>query len=148
MWLRAWRLRSDEPLGLTWVKKMKILGVFFGAVSTEEYNWRRKIEKLEKSLNLWKSRSLSLPGKALIIDTIGLSKLVYLARVLTLPALVLGHVNSLVWPFLWGCKMETVARKTCFLELKDCGINIVILELKTEGPGSDVGGVSFHSYGF
>ena len=79
---------------------MKILGDFFGAVSTEEDNWKPKIEKLEKSLNLWKSRSLSLPEKALIIDTIGLSKLVYLARVLTLPALVLAHVNSLVWPFL------------------------------------------------
>ena len=27
MWLRAWRSRSDEPLGLTWFKKIKILGV-------------------------------------------------------------------------------------------------------------------------
>ena len=86
MWLWAWRSRSDEPLGLKWVRKMKILGVFFGTVSTEEDNWKPKIEKLEKSLNLWKSRSLFLSGKALIINTIGLSKLVYLARVLTLPA--------------------------------------------------------------
>ena len=29
MWLGAWRNRTDEPLGLTWVRKMKILGVFF-----------------------------------------------------------------------------------------------------------------------
>ena len=28
MWLGAWRNRTDEPLGLTWVRKMKILGVF------------------------------------------------------------------------------------------------------------------------
>ena len=71
MWLGAWRSRSDEPLGLTWVKKMRILGVIFGTISTEHLNWQPKLEKLEKSLNLWKSRSLSLPGKALIINMLG-----------------------------------------------------------------------------
>ena len=35
MWLGAWRDRTDEPLGLTWVRKMKILGVFFGTVPVE-----------------------------------------------------------------------------------------------------------------
>ena len=28
MWLGARRFHSDKPLGLTWVKKMKVLGVF------------------------------------------------------------------------------------------------------------------------
>ena len=35
MWLGAWRSCCDEPLGLTWVKKMKVLGVFFGTVPVE-----------------------------------------------------------------------------------------------------------------
>ena len=52
MWLGAWRCRSDEPLGLTWVKKMKILGVVFGNIPTEHFNWQPKLEKLKKSLNL------------------------------------------------------------------------------------------------
>ena len=30
MWLGAWRSPEDQPLGLTWVQKMKILGVWFG----------------------------------------------------------------------------------------------------------------------
>ena len=30
MWLGAWRSHEDQPLGLTWVQKMKILGVWFG----------------------------------------------------------------------------------------------------------------------
>ena len=32
MWLGAWGPRSDKPLRLTWVKKIKILGVFFSSV--------------------------------------------------------------------------------------------------------------------
>ena len=30
LWLGAWRDRQDEPLGLTWVKKTKILGNTLG----------------------------------------------------------------------------------------------------------------------
>ena len=39
MWLGVWRSRTDEPLGLTWVRKMKILGVFFGTVCVDSDNW-------------------------------------------------------------------------------------------------------------
>ena len=34
MWLEAWKFCNDEPHGLTWVRKMKILGVVFGVVDT------------------------------------------------------------------------------------------------------------------
>ena len=143
MWLGASKSRSDEPLSLTWVKKMRILGIIFGTISTEHLNWQPKLEKLEKSLNLWKSRSLSLPGKALIINMLGLSKLVYLARVRTLPAWVTARVNALIWPFLWGSKMETVSRNTFFLKPKDRGINVISLPLKS--PGLTTGGDGFCS---
>lgn len=39
MWLGAWTSRTDEPLGLTWVRKMKILGVVFGTTPVELDNW-------------------------------------------------------------------------------------------------------------
>lgn len=116
MWLGAWRDHSDEPLGLSWVRKVKILGVTFGTVPVEQDNWQPKLNKLEKSLNLWKSRSLSLIGKSLVVNILGLSKLLYLARTLIMPNWVLSRVNQLVWPFIWGSRMETVARKTCFLK--------------------------------
>ena len=134
MWLGAWKSRSDEPLGLIWVRKIKIPVVVFGTILTERLNWQPQLEKLEKSLNLWKSRSLSLsfPGKALIINMLGLSKLVYLARVLTLPVWVTARVNALIWPFLWGSKMETVSRNAFFLKPKDGGINVISLPLKAQ----------------
>ena len=89
MWLGAWQFCKDEPHGFTWVRKMKILGIVFGVVDTEHDNWQPKLNKLEKSLNLCKSRSLSLLGKALVVNVLGLSKLIYLARVLVLPAWLL-----------------------------------------------------------
>ena len=97
----------------------------FGTVSCEEDNWQPKIKKLEKSLNLWRSRSISLLGKALIINTLGLSKLVYLAKVLILPDWVLTRVNALIWPFIWGCcdvspnGLEQVKEKNLKKTLRD-----------------------------
>ena len=106
MWLGAWSDRTDEPLGLTWVRKMKILGVFFGTVLVEQDNWQLRINKLEKSLNLWKSRSLSLIGKSLIINVLAMSKFFYLAKVLTpLPGCFLASI-SLSGPFYGGRKLR------------------------------------------
>ena len=130
MWLGAWRDRSDAPLGLTWVRKMKVLGVFFGTVPVELDNWQPKINKLEKSINLWKSRSLSLVGKSLIVNVLGLSKFFYLAKVLLPPSWVFTRVNSLIWPFLWGSKIETVSRNTCYLPALSGGLSVANLELK------------------
>ena len=147
MWLGAWKSRTDEPLGLTWVHKMKILGVLFGSIPTEVDNWQPKINKLEKSLNLRRLRSLSLPGKALITNVLGLSKLLYLARVLVLPAWVISRVNALIGPFLWGSQLETVSRNTCFLSprlgglglcnclLKCCALSLAGLATTLDSPG-------------
>ena len=70
-WLGAWRSRADQPFGLTWVTKMKILGVVFGQ-NAESDNWRPKLKKLENHLNFGKSRSLSSVGKSLMVNTIGI----------------------------------------------------------------------------
>lgn len=112
MWLGAWKNCRDEPLGLTWVRKVKILGVVFGVENTERDNWEPRLSKLDKSLSLWRSRSLSLLGKVLILNILGLSKLLFLSRFMQPPKWVVNKVNNLIWPFLWGSRVESVARRT------------------------------------
>ena len=133
MWLGSWRFRTDEPLGLSWVRKMKILGVCFGTLPVERDNWQPKLEKLQKALNLWKSRSLSFIGKALIVNILGFSKFFYLGRFLPLPAWVLARANQLVWNFLWGSRIETVSRNACSLSPCVGGLGISNLRLKCQG---------------
>ena len=130
MWLGAWRNCVDTPLGLTWVRKLKIVGVVFGTIPVVEDNWQPKLNKLEKSLSLWKSRSLSLIGKCLIVNILGLSKLLYLAKVLIPPDWVFTRVNSLIWPFIWGSKMETISRDTCHLSDLSGGLSITNFRVK------------------
>ena len=130
MWLGAWRSRTDQPLGLTWVSKIKILGVFFGE-KVEQDNWEPKLNKLESHLNLWKRRSLSLVGRALLINALGLSKLNYLASILIVPDWVKTKVNHIIWPFLWKKKFEPVARQTCHCTPANGGLGIVDFSKKS-----------------
>ena len=53
MWLGSWRGCPDQPLGLAWVAKMKILGVVFssGLSDVSVDNWEPRLSKLEKSLH-------------------------------------------------------------------------------------------------
>ena len=66
---------------------MKILGLVFGIVDSEQ--------KLNKSLSLWKSRSLSVLEKAFVGNVLRPNKLIYLARVLVLPAWIHLRVNRI-----------------------------------------------------
>ena len=123
MWLGAWRTRTDEPLGLTWVTKMKILGVI--GENVEQDNWLPKLTKLESNLNLWKRRSLSLVGRALLVNALGLRKLNYLANILTVPDWVKTKINGIIWPFVWNKKFEPVARLACYCSSMNGSLGIV-----------------------
>ena len=83
-WLGAWKDRPDTPLGLSWVKKMKILGIVFGTVNVDQDNWEPRVSRIEKCVR-WQSRSLSLIGKVLILNILGLSKLLFVSSTLSPP---------------------------------------------------------------
>ena len=134
LWLGAWSNRQDRPLGLSWVKKTKILGVVFGPDNTDRENWEPRISKLDKCLHSCKGRSLSLNGKVLILNILGPSKLFFLASVLTPPQWVYDRINQLTWPVLWGSRVETVVRRSLICSITDGGLGL--RDFRTQGQAS------------
>jgi len=132
MWLGKWSSREDTPHGLKWVQKMRILGIVFGQGEVETDNWGPKLAKLEKCLNVWRTRELSLIGKALIINTVGASRFWYAARVLPVPKWVVLHYEKLVWAFIWKTKLQPIARRTMIGPVKEGGIGMVDLVTKSK----------------
>ena len=85
IWLGRERYNSETPFGIRWPKvPVKALGIYFSYNTTDSntLNFISEIEELIRQLHWWKARALSLVGKVLIIKTIGLSKLNYVANVL------------------------------------------------------------------
>ena len=103
---------------------MQLLGTVFGSVDAERDMWEPKISKLEKALSLWKSRSLSMVGRVLVLNVLGLSRLLFVSRVLEPRNWVWARVYSMIRPFLWDSKIEKIARKTIICPLKEGGLGL------------------------
>ena len=88
LWLGSWKERLDKPFGFKWpTDSVYALGIHFSndANLVHKLNFHGKLEKLEKILNSWRRRKLTLYGKINIIKTLGLSKLIFSASVLPIP---------------------------------------------------------------
>ena len=68
----------------------------------------------------------------MIVNVLGLSKFLYLSRVLLMPVWVLARINQLVWPFIWGSRIETMSRRSCCLPFLAGGLNLCDVRLKCE----------------
>ena len=98
LWLGAWKDRPDEPLGFSWFKKAKILGIVFGSVNVDRDNWEPRLSKLDQCVSRWKNRSLSLIGKVLILNILCFLKLLFVSAILSPPQWVYDRSNRII-PF-------------------------------------------------
>ena len=68
----AWSVAANgaSPFGLKWVKKLRILGVYFsnGLLDVDTDNWKPKLDKLKQVLGLWSKRDLSFLGRGMILN--------------------------------------------------------------------------------
>ena len=87
-------------------------------------NFSEKILNLEKTLNTWQRRNLTLYGKINIIKTLGISKLIYSALVLPVPDHYIQEINRLIFNFIWQGKPPKIKRNTIIGEKKDDGLKM------------------------
>ena len=83
-----------------------------------------KIEKLEKTLDNWKRRNLTLFGKVTIIKSLPISKIIYSASILNFDEEIIKKVNTLVFKFLWDGK-DKIRRTIITNTLKNGGLNMI-----------------------
>ena len=75
-----------------------------------ELNFAEKIRNLEKTLNSWKRRNLTLYGKINIVKTFGLSKLIYNTSVLVIPENFVKEIDKLIFNFIWDGKPAKIKK--------------------------------------
>ena len=131
LWLGSWRGRSDPPVDLDWSSfKLKVLGVFIGIGDLVEDNWRPRIDAVDKVLSSWRSRSLSLRGKALVINALALSHIWYVASLVHMPPRVMHELCTLVFNFFWSGKRDLVSHAVVVQSPLFGGFSLVGVKLK------------------
>ena len=132
LWCGRWRSRIAGPVSLKWSSEhIKCLGVYIGHGDLEHLNWSARIQKFASILTSWRQRSLSLLGKAVVLNALGLSGLWYLATMTHLPDWALQDINRLIFPFLWSGKKELVSRDTLSLPPARGGYGLAHVKLKS-----------------
>lgn len=132
MFFGKWKTRSDHPFGISWVKSLKILGYYFGTDTDADETWSKAFQKFDKTLNLWRLRKLSLKGKSTVLNSLGWSKILYLATASIIPAHYETLLTRSCFGFIWNSKYEPVARDTLYLGFQNGGLNVPNFRLKCE----------------
>ena len=79
LWIGSLKYNDIKPFGIKWHDEpIKALGVFFTYDQNLIYekNFKEKVFKMKKLINIWSSRGLSLYGKVTVIKAVVLPKLV------------------------------------------------------------------------
>ena len=121
LWLGSWRNCRETPYNFKWPKEsVQALGVHFSY--DEQYsnrlNFEEKIQNIEKVLNAWRRRNLTLIGRIKIVKSLGLSKIIYSTSVLPIPPLLAERINKLTFNFIWEGKPAKIKKKTIIAERK------------------------------
>ena len=101
---------ADDKTGI--LKDEESLKVFFedlclGVYLTYDYDefikldYKQRLKKMEDTANWWRGRGLTMYGRAQIINSLLLSKLIYIARMFPVPEEVIKEANRIIFKFLW-----------------------------------------------
>ena len=109
---------------------VKCLGIYIGTDSKkcENENWDKKITNIEQMLIKWNSRKLTLFGKATVINSLVIPKLIYNISMLAVPEGIIQKIDKIIFQYLWG-KSHKVRRKTVIGKHDQGGLNITDIKL-------------------
>ena len=114
-------------LGLDWGTDFRLLGVDFdGNLEKMDKNLDSKIDEIQKLLNCWIYRSLTVYGRMVVVKTLALSKLSHVA--LIIPCLKqnrIKEIENIIFKFIWGNKPDKVSRNHAKLPESSGGLGMI-----------------------
>ena len=123
-------LNKDKPkyhAGINWgYGPFKSLGIYFGTNSkvTNNLNWEATKTTIDKLLMNWKKRKLTLIGKKIVIESLLIPKITFLASVHIISKSQITEINKITFAFLWDNKVEKVKRNILINKVENGGLNI------------------------
>ena len=108
---------------------IRYLGIFVGTddKECEILNWTNKLEKMQKLVDCWRTRYLTIQGKILIIKALILPKLTYVASMLSIPDHIVKETNTIFFRFIWG-KRDKIQRNILINSFENGGLKMVDIE--------------------
>lgn len=111
---------------------IQILGVYVGhnRKICQTQNWSTKIDKIRKTICLWKARHLSLKGKVTVIQSLLVSRLWYTLNVTPIPLNIEKEITKEIIQFLWDKKPPKINFYTMIANTENGGMKLPDIMLK------------------
>ena len=107
---------------ITWQDTIKIYGVYFG-LRGQELTQELVLNKLQGVVEFHRKRSLTMRGKALIINVLFLTRLWYAGTVILFDADFIAKIQRVIFKFLWRTT-EWLARQTVVGPVDQGGLGV------------------------
>ena len=91
-------------------------------------NFQDRLNEIQKMINLWKLRGLSLFGKVTIVKSFLIPKLLYVSSIIETPPEIIKQLEKMIYTFLWKGP-DKVTRLSVINTLENGGLNLTDLEL-------------------
>ena len=93
----------------------------------EIQNWQNKIRDIERELEKWKTRDLTLFGKVCVIKTLALPEMTHIISCCPLPNNFVKELNKILFNFIWG-QRDRIKRNVLIANVEKGGVGMVDLE--------------------
>ena len=105
-----------ERLPFDVVDSLNLLGIQIGRVQDEnvryKWNFEENLNRCQNICNSWENRNLSLKGKVVVINSLIISSILYLASITSTPKNVFRDFKKMVCKFLWNSTVNRVGYNT------------------------------------
>ena len=123
------KMKICKEWNLDWeTDNFRVLGIIFN-VNLDRMpilNFENAISEIQKMLQRWQIRNLTLFGKITVIKTFALSKLNHILSVIPEPSQdFIKGLERILYNFLWNGKPDKIKRSTMILDYKEGGLKMV-----------------------
>ena len=108
---------------------IKILGIYFGYDDRQRnnLNFSQTLKSIKKSINVWKSRGLSLLGGIQMVKTFAIPKFMFRASVTSVSKELIKEANSVLYNFMWNGK-DKVRRLALISDIEMGGLKMLDIQ--------------------
>ena len=111
---------------------VKILGLYYSYNEKLEIqeNFKWHMINIEKILQIWRMRDLSIAGKITVCKTLAISKIVHLALVKTIPNSIIQELSKIQKEFIWKTRNPKIKHDTLCKNYENGGLKNVDIMYK------------------
>ena len=123
---------NPPEFGFRWSKgPVRYLGIYISPSGEQltHLNWENKKDKIQRILDNWRRRNLSVFGRIQVLKSLALSNIINSVIMTYTPPDIVKSITKLCFKFIWP-RVERINRKTMILPIEHGGANMTDIDLQ------------------